>query len=103
MESLELMRLERIARNLITDRLRMEQVEGNHGTIYIAHGINAERTIVGVWGHRGIARDMEFKDDTSLDSVRQNLVNDAAEHIEMMVEKDLIDAGNGRAAQKTIQ
>lgn len=93
MNAKEMERLERVAKNMIHDRLRMEQVEGNHGIIYIAHGLNPEGKLVGIWGHRGIARDLEFKDDASLDDIRQILVDDAASHIADLVDGDLIDAG----------
>ena len=92
MESVELERLERIAKNMIVDRLRMEQVEGKRGIIYLAHGLNADGTIIGLWGHRGVAHDFEFKPDTGLEDVRQFLMDHASGTIEEMVDRDLMDA-----------
>jgi hypothetical protein len=96
-------RFELVVRCSIVDRLRTGTVEGIHGTIYIAHGLNADRTIVGVWGHRGVARVLEFAPDDTPKMVQQALVNDAAEYAQDLVEKDLIDAGNGRTTPQTIQ
>ncbi len=90
MEDISLARLERIARNIITDRLRMERVEGDFGIIYLAHGTNADGNIVGLWGYRDKARDIEFKEDTSLDDVRQVLINDASGLMELLDEKGLV-------------
>jgi len=95
MEDIAMIRLERIARNLIDSDLRMERVEDNNGNIYFAHGLDAKGTIVGVWGYCGIARDMEFAKDTSIEDVRQALINDAAGMIELMAERGLLDGRKG--------
>lgn len=91
MEDVSLLRLERVARNIIQTHLQMEQVEANLGNIYLAHGYNADNDLVGIWGYMDVARDMEFNEGTTLDEVRQALLNDAAGTIEMMAERGLLD------------
>jgi hypothetical protein len=59
-EDVSLVRLERIARNLVHSHLRLEQVEANLGNIYLAHGYNADNELVGIWGYMDVARNMEF-------------------------------------------
>jgi hypothetical protein len=93
-----MVRLERIARNIIQTHLRMERVDANLGNIYLAHGYNAANNLAGVWGYMDVARDLEFNEGTSLDEVRQALLNDAAGTIEMMAERGLLDGpGKGHA------
>ena len=99
MEAMSLTRLERIARDIVHSHLRMEQVEANNGTIYLAHGFDAENNIVGIWGYCDVARNLEFHDGTTVEEVRQAMLNDAAGTIEMMAERGLLD-GPGKGAAK---
>jgi len=96
-EDKELIKLERVARNLINSRLQLTVVEGDLGNIYLATGLNAERTLVGLWGHRGVARDIEFKDGTSIEDIRAALVTDATGMIELFHERGLLDGGEFNA------
>jgi hypothetical protein len=92
MGSKQVTNLEKIVRQMIVKNLRMEQVEGKHGTIYIAHGLNADGKIVGLWGSRGCAHDFEFNDGVTLDAIRQTLMDHAQGVIVEMVDRDIIDA-----------
>ena len=92
MEALELARLERVVRNMITSRLKMEKLDGKHGEIYLAHGLNAEGTIVGIWGSRGMAHTYEFEPDSQPGAVRQALVNHASGVIAEFVDRDMLHA-----------
>ena len=92
MEALELERLERVARNMIASHLKMEKLDGKHGEIYLAHGLNAEGTIIGIWGSRGMAHTYEFEKDSAPKAVRQTLFDHASGVIAEFVERDMIDA-----------
>ncbi len=90
MEGVTLERLERMARNMPVEKLAMHSIESQQGVIYFAYGADGEGKIHGIWGHREIGRTLEFKKDTSIDTVRQVLVKDAAGHIEQLIEKGLM-------------
>ena len=68
----------------------MHSCEGEQGVIYFAYGVDKKGIFHGIWGHRGIAEPIEFKKDTSLENVRQVLVNTAASHIEMLIREGLL-------------
>ena len=83
-------RLERMARLMPVEKIAMHSVESQEGVIYFAYGPDNHGIVHGIWGHRDIARTMEFKKDTGIDHVRQVLVNDAAGHIGQLIEKGLL-------------
>ena len=93
MEGVILERLERMARNMPVKKLVMRSVENEHGVIYFAYGSDREGKIHGIWGHREIGRTVEFKKGTSIENVRQLLVNDAAGHIEQLIQKGVLSDG----------
>ena len=90
MEGVILERLERMARNMPVEKLAMHVIESEQGVIYFAYGSDPGGKIHGIWGHREIGRTLEFKKDTSIATVRQVLVNDAAGHIEQLIQKGLL-------------
>ena len=90
MEGVVLERLERMARNMPVEKLKMHSVESREGVIYFAYGPDPQGVIHGIWGHRDMGRTLEFKKDTSIEDVRQVLVNDAAGHIEQLIGKGLL-------------
>lgn len=92
MDDQALILMERMTRDLIKTNLRMEKVEGKRGTIYLAHGLDADGDVTGIWGYRGFSKVWNYKPETSLDSVRQHLMDHATEIIEDMVDRDLLDA-----------
>ncbi len=90
MEGIILQRLERMARNMPVEKLAMHSVESSNGVIYFAYGSDKHGKIHGIWGHRDMGRTLEFKKDTSMEDVKQVLVNDAAGHIEQLIGKGLL-------------
>lgn len=92
MEPIELERLERMARNMPVEKIQMKRIEHDEDEIFFAYGSAPSGEIHGIWGYRGIARTMEFKKDTTVEDVRQALVNDAAGTIERWIDKGLINA-----------
>ena len=90
MEGVILERLERMARNMPVENLAMHSVDSEQGVIYFAYGPDVQGKIHGIWGHCEIGRTLEFKKDTPVETVRQLLVNDAAGHIEQMIQKGLL-------------
>ncbi len=90
MEGVSLERLERMALNMPVEKLGMFSLEAEQGVIYFAYGMAPTGAIHGIWGHRDIGRTVEFKKGTSIKNVRQLLVNDAAGHIEQLIQKGLI-------------
>lgn len=83
-------KLERMARLMPVKNLVMRSIESREGVIYFAHGMDGQGVIHGIWGHREIARTMEFKQGTSVKHARQTLVSDAAGHIEQLIQKGLL-------------
>ena len=77
MESTELEKLERIARNLPCRYIEMERCDGIHGEIYFAYGTDDTGQVHGVWGHCGLAMTVDFINGVTLDQVRQALVDSA--------------------------
>ncbi len=94
MEGVVLERLERMARNLPVEKLAMHSVDSGQGVIYFAYGLDVQGKIHGIWGHCEIGRTLEFKKGTSIENVRQVLVNDAAGHIEQLIQKGLMSDGS---------
>ena len=90
MEGVILERLERMARNMPVKKLAMHSVESEQGVIYFAYGSDPEGKIHGIWGHCDIGRTIEFKKDTSIEDIHQVLANDAAGHIEQLIQKGLL-------------
>lgn len=82
MEATELTRLEKIANSLPCPVLRFERAEGPHGEIYFAYGAGNDGQIHGLWGHCGVAMTVDFKQDATVDEVRQVLVDSAHRSIE---------------------
>ena len=93
MEGVSLQRLERMARNMPVKKLAMHSIEDRQGVIYFAYGEASNGAIHGIWGYRDIGRTVEFKKDTSIETVKQLLVNDAVGHIEQLIEKGLLSDG----------
>ena len=92
METIELARMERVARNMINSHLKMEKLDGKHGEVYLAHGLNADGTIIGMWGSRGMMHTYEFEKDSKPAAVRQTLFDHASGVIAEFVDRDMIDA-----------
>jgi hypothetical protein len=90
MERVVLERLERMARNMPVEKLATHSIDSEQGVIYFAYGEDKTGKIHGIWGHREIGRTLEFKKGTSVSNVRRVLVNDAAGHIEQLIEKGLM-------------
>lgn len=80
MNTLELERLTKLARRLPVSDLKMERIDSDFGEIYFAYG-DGPNGIHGVWGYQCIAQMIEFKPDTSVDSIRQVLVGEAEKFI----------------------
>lgn len=78
MEAPELAKLERLCRNLPVRQMQMERCPGTRGEIYFAYGRGPEGKYMGMCGYCGFAMPIEFKEEASLQDVRQMLV-DAAE------------------------
>lgn len=94
MEARELELLEKFARLMPGDKLEFGRTDDReYGTIYFATSIDADRCPHGIWGCRGTARILDFKPDTSFETVRQVLVNDAVGWIEGLVKKGVLRRG----------
>lgn len=78
MESVELERLERIARNLpIVSPLEMGHADTDLGVVYMAWGRDGAGRYHGVWGCRGVARTVQFNDLATPETIKQLLMDDA--------------------------
>ncbi len=73
MQSVELVILERIARNMPVRRIEMGSVETKIGPVYIAWG-EKDGVIHGVWGCHGLAQTMEFKKGSDEDHAKVALI-----------------------------
>ena len=93
MESTDLTRLERIANSLPCRKVQFERCAGPHGEIYFAYGQGDDGKIYGLWGHCGVAMTIDFEADSTLDGVRQTLVDKAHESAEQMYGKVIIPHG----------
>ncbi len=91
MDNTALEKLERILRNLPITNPRMERVEGEFGVIYFGYGEAADGTPHGVWGSLDYGRTLEFEKGTSVDLVKQALVDDALGFIALCHEKGLLN------------
>jgi hypothetical protein len=92
--------LERAARRMPGDHFDFGYTdESEYGRIYFATSVDADRMPHGIWAIRAgendaaNARILDFKPDTSLDTVRQVLATDAVGCIESMIEKGLLRHG----------
>ena len=72
--------------------MQFERAEGIHGEIYFAYGTDAEGLIHGLWGHCGVAMTVEFKEEATLEAVRQVLVDTAHRSIEELMAAEVLNA-----------
>lgn len=97
METSELVKLERIARNLPCRKINMEYCEGDYGRICFAYGTGpstddpSKEVMHGVWGCQGVAMTMEMDPDASIDAIRQALVDAAARSVHQLWGKGIIN------------
>jgi len=94
MEGITLERLERLARNMPVKKLAMHSVESEQGVIYFAYGTDVHGNIHGIWGHCDVARTVQFYAGTSIEHVRQVLVDNAAQWKEGLIQKGLESDGS---------
>ncbi|RJR37222.1 MAG: hypothetical protein C4576_23025 [Desulfobacteraceae bacterium] len=104
MNSVALIRLERMSRNMPVRKLHMEFAPSKLGRIYLAWGEDGLGTYHGMWGigigDQAVARSLEFKKDTSVDSIRDALILDALGFAQMAYDRHMHDEGwwsSGRA------
>lgn len=90
MEGLELERLERIIRNTDAEKIQLERSTSPVGDVFMAYGANPKGDVRAIWGCRGIARTIDFKDGTRVEAVRQVLLDDAVSFISSCIERGLI-------------
>ena len=95
MDTADLAKLERIARNLpITSKVTLANAGTGHGMIYMAWGTDAMGVYHGIWGARGVAEPLEFTPETrNPDTVRDALMVRAAEVMNGMAANGMFHKG----------
>lgn len=93
MDTVEVERLERIVRNAIPSP-SLERVESEFGEIFFAHGLNSQGIPTGFWAVHGTANGpIEFTKDSTTEGIRQELVNQAADYAQTLLDKGLLQRG----------
>lgn len=93
MEQVEVERLERIVRNAIPAP-SFCRINSDVGEIFFAYGKNAQGVMTGFWAVHGTANGpIEFTEDSSTEGIQQELVNQAADYAQTLLDKGLLQRG----------